>query len=146
MRLKYGNYITILCSVTETVMSLVLVYLSTVQSSCQFPEFLLLPSTNIWWSGPVSYLDSTSSFSPFAQITVRGDLRKMILSYPLDFSKNSSHYSFNRYPFQNHPHGISNYTVPDIHVDLRCDQLIDKATETYLAEIQLINTRYDVIT
>ncbi|KAM3176102.1 hypothetical protein ACTXT7_007177 [Hymenolepis weldensis] len=69
-----------------------------------------------------------------ALITVRGDLRKMILSYPLDSSKNTSHYSFNRYPFQNHPHGVSNYRVPDIHIDLRCDQLIDKATETYLKD------------
>nr|CUU00408.1 hypothetical transcript [Hymenolepis microstoma] len=125
----------------QTILSLVLAYLSTVQTSCQFPEFLLLPSTNIWWSGPVFRPDSTSSFFPFAQLTVRGDLRKMILSYLLDSSTNSTHYPFNRYPFKSHLHGISNYTVPAIHIDLRCDQLIDKATETYLAEIHLTNSR-----
>lgn len=120
------------------------------QSSCQFPDFLLLPSTNVWWSGSVSKATSSTFHTQFAQLIVRGDLRQMILSYPLEspssssFAQISNPYPLGRFSFQNHPPGVSNSTDNAIHVDLRCDQMIDKATETYLVEIQFINTRLDL--
>ncbi|KAM7539749.1 hypothetical protein Aperf_G00000038255 [Anoplocephala perfoliata] len=125
----------------KIILSVLLAYLATAHSSCQFPEFLLLPSTNIWWSGSVSHLTSSSSLSSFAKLAVRGDLRKMILSYPLDSSLRSNQYPLNRYPFQSQSLGINNSMAPAIHIDLRCDRVVDKFSGTYLAEIQLINAR-----
>ncbi|EUB57069.1 hypothetical protein EGR_08078 [Echinococcus granulosus] len=129
----------------RTLLSVLLTCAATVQSICQFPEFLLLSSTNIWWSSPLTHRTSqyhavSSSF--FAQLTVRGDLRKMILSYPVEPSPRSTQYFPNQYSLHDKALMNKNSSTSTIHVDLRCQHVVDKATETYAAELLTPNFRF----
>ncbi|KAL5111309.1 hypothetical protein TcWFU_001113 [Taenia crassiceps] len=122
----------------RALLSLLLTCVASAQSSCQFPEFLLLSSTNIWWSSPVTHRISqyhAASPSSFVQLTVRGDLRKMILSFPVEPSSRSTQHPLDQHPFHNKAMVIRNSSTSTAHVDLRCEHVVDKATETYVAEL-----------
>ena len=121
-------------------LSILLAYVLMVNSSCQFPEFLLLPNTNIWWSGPAIHWSSQQSGSStsFAQLTVRGDLRKMILSYSAPSVTASPYYSTNQFPYIREGFAL-NYssTSKTINVYLECEHVADKSTGAYVVEVQL---------
>uniref|UniRef100_A0A5K3F222 CUB domain-containing protein n=2 Tax=Mesocestoides corti TaxID=53468 RepID=A0A5K3F222_MESCO len=121
----------------RTILMVTLVCVVAVSGNCQFPDFLLFPTTNTWWSGP-ALRSARQGRSPFfTQMTVRGDLRRVFITYPLDLADRPQH------PLHQHPFNAqSRHNYTSVQVDMRCNRVVDSKTETFIAEFQMPKSRF----
>lgn len=75
----------------------------------------------------------------FSQLSLRGDLQRLIITYPVQPNRQDSRQRpFNlRFATENNP----NPNETSVVVNMRCDKIVEASSGTYIAEILMSNSR-----